>query len=189
MLNIFKSKRRELIEKRAQLQASAESARAARAMEIERLQSEPDFLIYQHALKIQRDIGKLQEQDREKTSAEHFEIEAVTAEIRATVGDKVAAFLKWAQDEKERAGKQIVAKGTVERNRLGMPVGHLITNEQKIRQYLGAIDEAVLAVRRLEISPSDDIGTELKNIRAALPILDAQPEQIDCDAGFAAALS
>jgi len=186
---LFKPKRKDLFEQRDNALAQGAAKEAKHRAEIEALEADPDYRSYCRALEIQRNLTVLRERYREAASAAQQKIREIENEIRAQDGGKIRVFIRWAQDEKERAGKQIVSRGLVERDRLGMPVGHIITNEKKISEYVDAVDEAINAAKRLELSPSDDVDAEIRNIRSALPMLDAQPEQIDCDAGFAAALS
>jgi hypothetical protein len=188
MLNIFKSKRRELIEKKNRLETDFERADAERAAEIARLEADPDYRVYCQAIEVQRKIGLLQVSRRQAASEARQEIAAVDAEIRASADENILKFIRWAQDEKLRVSKEIVSKGVLERNRFGDAKGYITSNARKIQEHWAALDTAITAAQRLASSPSEDVAVELQKIRAALPLFEAQPERIDAPAALAAAL-
>lgn len=189
MINPFKSKRASLLEQKAASAAAHEREDAQRGAEIDRLAADPDVLVYRHAIKLEREIKVLQERRREAASTAREKINDLDSEIRVAADSKIREFIRWAFDEKMRVSNQATSRGLVEKNRLGIEGGYLLTNAPAIEAHVAALNTAIAAAKRLEASPNDDAAGELEKIRAAIPIPDIKAEKIPCDAGFAGALS
>jgi hypothetical protein len=189
MLNIFKSKRAALFDKKSQIQAEHERAAAEFAAALELLKDDACYKAWLRALEIQRDIKILEERQREATTAARRELAEVDAELWTSVGKKIRAFLNWAENEKSRVSRELSVKGIIERDRVDHPVGRLITNAPKVHAHVAALNAAIDDAKALAVSPTEDLDAALEKIRAAVPLFDGETEQIDVTPGLASALS
>jgi hypothetical protein len=190
LIDLFSSrarKRKELLEQRSQTRADYEAENVKLKAEITAILQDPALVAHRRALDLERQIKELENQLQQAKLTAAQKLNALNDAISAAADPRVTEFIRWASDEKTRVANDIVNRGLLVYNALGVPQGRLVTNADKIGAYVQALNHAIAEAKTLETS-NDDAGDAIANIRASLPVPDFSAEEIQTTAAVAFAL-